>query len=243
MGTHQAICTAPHCTAICSAVYHRLLCCLYRRSALKDFLTYILASFLVSWAQDLKGLEFQELIMFLKLEREGHRAGAVPGAYVAGQLQGGLQPLRLSSPPEPPPMSFTPGTQCDLNVLRVPPKCLRIGNRAAPPCLGSSIRGGAAGGPGRAGPVHRPDYLCVHCCEPHWCTAHSSLRAKHGGWWRARCPPSGFSAMLESATQALWWRLEKAVCAGNRERLRPGSAWRCLGAVQCLYWQGAAVAG
>lgn len=66
MGTHQAICTAPHCTAICSAVYHRLLCCLYRRSALKDFLTYILASFLVSWAQDLKGLEFQELIMFLQ---------------------------------------------------------------------------------------------------------------------------------------------------------------------------------
>lgn len=36
-------------------------------SQVKDFLVYVLASFLLSWSEQLRTLEFQELIMFLQV--------------------------------------------------------------------------------------------------------------------------------------------------------------------------------
>lgn len=40
-----------------------------RRSGLKDFLVYVLASFLLSWGPSLRTMEFQDLIMFLQVLR------------------------------------------------------------------------------------------------------------------------------------------------------------------------------
>lgn len=37
------------------------------RSGLREFLVYVLASFLLTWANQLQHLDFQELIMFLQV--------------------------------------------------------------------------------------------------------------------------------------------------------------------------------
>ncbi len=52
---------------MCSLTIHRpVVFACSAGSGLKDFLTYVLTAFLLSWSATLRTLEFQELVMFLQ---------------------------------------------------------------------------------------------------------------------------------------------------------------------------------